>query len=95
MKIIASIEDIRTELQRRIYVSTWGNGYCTDCTAPFPYRILHDGIANWTANVAATGSGCEGCLLEIIETMRREYDLPPQPLSGAIARLLSWRKHEI
>jgi hypothetical protein len=93
MKTIASVEDIRAEMQRRIKTSTWGKGYYADCSAPFPYRIPHDGIANWTANVSATAKpGCEGFLLETIATMRRDYDLPPQPLSDVVAHLMSWRK---
>ena len=93
MKAVASIEDIRAEIQRRINTSTWGKGYCADCSAPIPYRILDDGIANWAANVAATPKpGCEGFLLEIIASVRRDYDLPAQPLKEAIADLLSSRK---
>lgn len=93
MKVVASIEDIRAEMQGRIETSTWGRGYCADCSAPFPYRILYDGIANWTANVAATAKpGCESLLLEITASVRRDYDLPPQPLSDAIVQLLSgWK----
>jgi hypothetical protein len=93
MKIVASIEDIRAEFQRRINISTWGRGYCVGCPAPFPYRIVHDGVANWTAPVVTTKPGCEGFILEIIAaTVRQGYDLPGQPLRGAIRDLLTSRK---
>jgi hypothetical protein len=93
MKTVASVEDIRAEMQRRIDISTWVSGYCAGCPAPLPYRILDDGIANWTANVGATAKlGCEGLILEIIAEVRRDYDLPPQPLGDAIAHLLSGPK---
>ena len=96
MKTIASIEDIRAEMQRRIDASTWGRGYCAGCPAPLPYRSLDDGVANWSTNVAAAARpGCEGFLLEIIAGLRRDYDLPPQPLDDAVASLLSDRKSTI
>ena len=93
MKTVAAIEDIRAEMQRRINVSTWGRGYCAECAAPPPYRIPHDGVANWTANVAATTKrGCEGFLLEIIASMRHDYDLPPQMLRDVISHLIGGSK---
>ena len=93
MKTIATIEEIRTEIQRRINRSAWANGYCAGCTAPVPWRIPHDGIANWMAHAGATERpGCEGFILEVIAAVRKDYDLPPQPLNVAIARLLSSRK---
>jgi hypothetical protein len=90
MKIVASVEGIRAEMQRRINTSTWGKGYCADCSAPFPYRIPHDGIANWAANVAAMAKpGCEGFLLDVIASVREEYDLPSQSLGAVITDLLA------
>ena len=93
MKTLASIEEIQTEIQRRIDRSTWANGYCAGCSAPVPWRIPHDGIANWTAHAGSTERpGCEGFILEVIAAVRQDYDLPPQPLSAAIERLLAARK---
>ena len=93
MKTLATIEEIRTEIQRRINRSAWANGYCAGCTAPVPWRIPYDGIANWMAHAgAAERPGCEGFILEVIAAVRQDYDLPPQPLNVAIARLLSSRK---
>jgi hypothetical protein len=93
MKAIGSVEDIRSEIQRRIDTSNWARGFCADCEAPFPYRVAHDGIANWIANVAPTAKpGCEGFLLNIVASVRRDYDLPAQSLKEAIADLLSSRK---
>lgn len=93
MKTIASIEEIRAEIQRRITCSEWAGGYGADCEAPTPRRIARDGIANWTAHVAPTAKrGCEGFLLDIVASVRRDYDLSPQPLTEAIADLLSGRK---
>jgi hypothetical protein len=80
MKTVASIEEIQAEIQRRIACSDWASGYCAECEAPFPLRISHDGIANWTAQVAPSAKrGCEGFLLGIVASVRRDYDLPPQP----------------
>jgi hypothetical protein len=45
MKTVASIEEIRAEIELRIDTSTWGRGYCVGCPAPLPYRIVHEGIA--------------------------------------------------
>jgi hypothetical protein len=93
MKTLASIEEIQAEIQRRIDVGTWADGYCTGCPAPIPWRIPRDGIANWMAHVGSTSRpGCEGFILEVIASVRQEYDLPPQPLDVAIARLLSGRR---
>src|SRR5687767_1030408 len=93
MKTIASIEEIRTEMQRRIDASKWADGYCAGCQAPIPWRIPHDGIANWTADVAPTEKrGCEGSVLVIVAAARRDYDLPAQPLTEAVARLLTGRE---
>lgn len=93
MKTIASIEDIRAEMQRRINTSTWGKGYCADCSAPFPYRIPYDGIANWAANVATTAKpGCEGFLLDVIASVRDEHDLPSQSLGAVITDLFAGRR---
>lgn len=92
LKIIASIGEIQAELQRRIEESTWAN--CSDCSAPLPYRILHDGVANWMADHSSGEKrGCESLLLEVIASVRRDYDLPAQSPSGATTRLLSGRKH--
>jgi hypothetical protein len=87
MKVIASIEEIRTEMQRRIDASKWADGYCAGCQAPIPWRIPHDGIANWTADVAPTEKrGCEGFVLGVVAAVRRDYDLPARPLMEAIVR---------
>jgi hypothetical protein len=93
MKTLASIEEIQAEIQRRIKLSTWADGYCAGCSAPIPWRIPHDGVANWMAHPGSTERpGCEGHILEVIAAVREDYDLPPQPLGVAIARLLSGRK---
>jgi len=93
MKTLAPIEEIQAEIQHRIDVSTWADGYCAGCSAPIPWRIPHDGIANWMAHIGSTAlPGCEGFVLEVIASVRQEYDLPPQPLSVTISRLLSSRK---
>jgi hypothetical protein len=92
MKTIAYFDEIRAEIRDRIAVSNWANGYCRTCEAPILTRIEHDGIANWIAHPAATVRGCEGFLLEIIASVRRDYDLPPQSLPETIRELLSARK---
>ena len=92
MKRYGTLEEIRAEIQRRIETSKWANGYCCDCTAPTPYRIPFDGVANWAATVASTSkAGCEGFLLDIIAALRGEYDLTPETLSNSVERLLVWR----
>jgi hypothetical protein len=93
MKTIASIDEIRAEIGRRIVASTWANGYCGVCEAPLPLRIQHDGIANWIAPVPAGAiRGCEGFLLDIVASVRRDYDLPAQSLMETVRELLSARK---
>ena len=92
MKIVASMENIRAEIQRRIDDSTRGKAWCSGCSAPFPYRIVHDGIANWAAHVATAKPGCEGFILEVVASVRKEYDLPAQPFGEAIRDLFSGRK---
>jgi hypothetical protein len=80
MKTLASIDGIQAELQRRIDESTWADSYCAICLAPVPIRIEDDGVANWTAHAASTARrGCEGFLLDIVSSVRRDYDLPTQP----------------
>ena len=93
MKLTTSIEEIRIEMQRRIDASKWADGYCAGCQAPIPWRIPHDGVANWTADVAPTERrGCEGFVLSIVAAVRRDYDLPEQPLMEATAWLLAGRE---
>ena len=42
------------------------------------------------ANVGATAKkGCESFLLEVIASVRREYDLEPEALASVIDRLLN------
>jgi hypothetical protein len=77
MKLLASIDDIQAELQRRIDGSTWENSYCAICLAPRPFRTEDDGVANWMALPASTARrGCEGFILDIVMSVRRKYDLP-------------------
>lgn len=93
MKIVTSVEGIRTQLQRRMDLSTWIPGYHLGCVAPSPYRIVDDGVANWIVNVSATSKpGCEGFVLQVLSTVRRDYDLPTQSLGEAVAELLFSRK---
>jgi hypothetical protein len=93
MKIVTSIEGIRAELQRRMDLSTWVPGYHSGCLAPSPYRIADDGVANWIANVSSISKpGCEGFILHILSSVRRDYDLPTQSLEQAVTELLYNRK---
>jgi hypothetical protein len=93
MKRVASAKEIRAEIQRRIDTSEWAAGFNPPCVAPMPYRITYDGISNWMANVGAMATpGCEGFVLDIVASLRQEYDLPPQTLRDTIAHLLSSRK---
>lgn len=93
MKTIASIDEIRAEIRRRIVASNWANGYCGGCDAPLPLRILHDGVANWIAPVPAGAlRGCEGFLLDIVASVRHDYDLPAQSLTETVKELLNARK---
>ena len=92
MKTIASIGEIQAELQRRIDGSSWADSYCAICLAPRPVRIDDDGLANWTAYAASTARpGCEGFLLDIVSSVRRDYDLPAQPPLAGIGCLLTAR----
>ena len=93
MKTIASNDEIRAEIGRRIVASKWANGYCGGCEAPLPVRIQHDGIANWIAPVPAGAiRGCEGFLLDVVASVRHDYDLPAQSLTETVRELLSARK---
>jgi hypothetical protein len=93
MKTIASLEEIRAEIRRRIVASKWANGYFGGCEAPILSRIQHDGIANWIAPVpAAAIRGCEGFVLDIVALVRQDYDLPAQSLTDTVRELLGARK---
>jgi hypothetical protein len=93
MKIVASHEEIHAEIGRRIVASKWANGYCGNCEPPLPLRITHDGIANWSAPTASTAiRGCEGFLLDVVASVRRDYDLPVQPWAEMVRDLLGARK---
>jgi hypothetical protein len=92
MKRRCSLAEIRAEMQRRIDGSDWGNGYCSGCPAPTPYRIPFDGVSNWTATVASTAKPrCEGLVLDIVAALRKECKLKPESLAyrppAALARL--------
>jgi hypothetical protein len=92
MKRQCTLEEIHAEMQRQIDASSWAHGYCRDCTAPTPYRIPFDGVANWTATVASTAKpGCEGFLLDIVAALRTECELEPETVSQSVERLLPWR----
>ena len=88
MKRHCFLEEIREKMQRLISESTWAGGHCARCQAPTPYRIPHDGVANWSAHVATAKPGCEGFILGIVATVRRECDLKPQTLEDLVARVL-------
>jgi hypothetical protein len=93
MKTIAGTKAITAEIQRRIAISAFANGYCAKCSVPPLYRIEHDGCANWAAEIASTAlRGCEGFLLGIIADVRRDYDLPPESTSDVVKHLLNGRK---
>jgi hypothetical protein len=93
MKTIASLDEIHAEIRRRIAASEWADGYCRDCEAPLPMRILHDGVANWIAPVPAGAiRGCEGFLLDVVASVRHDYDLPAQSMTDTVRELLSARK---
>jgi hypothetical protein len=93
MKTIAGTEAITAEIQRRIAISPFANGYCAKCSVPPLYRIEHDGYANWAANIAPTElGGCEGFVVGIIADVRRDYDLAPESTSEVVKHLLNGRK---
>jgi hypothetical protein len=93
MKRRCSLAEIRTEMQRRIDSSDWSDGYCSGCPAPTPYRIPHDGIANWTANIAATPKpGCESLILRVVDEVRRDCDLHSESVGEVIGRLFFRRQ---
>jgi hypothetical protein len=93
MKITASEQQITAEILRRIRASPFANGYCADCTAPKLYRIKDDGCANWAAESIPTHPrGCEGFVLSIVDSVRRDYDLPPQSAAEVAEQLLSSRQ---
>ncbi len=91
-KIVASHEEIRAEIGRRILASKWANGYCGGCDAPIPTRIPHDGIANWIGPAAVAMRGCEGFLFDVVASVRHDYDLPAQSSPETVRELLSARK---
>jgi hypothetical protein len=79
MKTLGSINEIQAEIQRRIDGSSWADGYCASSLAPMPFRIEDDGVANWMAHAASTARrGCEGFVLDVVASVRRDYDLPAQ-----------------
>ena len=93
MKKQCSLEEIRAEMQRRIESSNWADGYCADCPAPIPYRVPHDGFANWMANVASTTKPeCESLMLQVVAAVRQDFDARPETLGEAVQLLLSWRQ---
>jgi hypothetical protein len=93
MKIVASHEEIRAEIGRRILASKWANGYCASCDAPIPTRIAHDGIANWMAPAAAVAlRGREGFVFDVVASVRHDYDLPAQSWPEAVKELQGTRK---
>lgn len=88
MKAIASEQQIAAEIQRRITVSTFANGYCAKCTAPKPYRIKNDGCANWSADIPATElRGCEGFVLSIVASVRHDHDPAAQSTPEVVRHL--------
>ena len=78
---------MRAGNQRRIDTNEWAAGFNPPRVAPMPYRITHDGVSNWMANVGATATpGYEGLDLGIVARCARER-FPPQSLGDTIARL--------
>ena len=89
MKPFCSLEELRAKMQQSIDADSWAGGYCVGCPAPTPYRIPYDGVANWTAPIAATAKpGCEGVILQAIAAVRQDYDMEPEPLADLVARRL-------
>ena len=66
MKRQCTLEEIHAEIQRRIEASDWADGFCRDCTAPEPYRILTTasptGPRRWLPSQGAKAS-CSTSLL--------------------------------
>jgi hypothetical protein len=93
MKIIARAEEITAEIERRIATSPFANGYCARCAVPPLYRIENDGCANWAAEIVPTElRGCEGFVLGIVASVRRDYDLPPQSTAEVVGHLVNGHK---
>src|ERR1044072_4475402 len=93
MKRKCSLEEILADMQRRIDSSDWGDGYCSGCPAPRPYRIPYDGIASWTANIASTPKpGCQSLILLVVADMRSECDLLPEGMRDTLERVFFRRQ---
>ena len=94
MKKRCTIEELRQEIATSVRTSAWADGYCCDCAIPQPYRIPHDGIANWTVNISSVNKpGCESLMLEIVDRLRHERDLPRESLGNGteVALMAEWR----
>lgn len=73
-KIVATAEEIQTEIARRIAQDPTGE--CKDCEAPMPVPIdRRDGV-NWSvASFPKLVPGCTVFMMQLLSDMMDSYDL--------------------
>lgn len=73
-KIVATAEEIRTEIARRIAADP--TGQCRDCDAPMPVPIERRDGVNWSvAHFPNLVPGCTAFIMRILSSMMETYDL--------------------
>lgn len=77
-KAIATAEQIRDEIRRRIQADMSMMGKCVGCGAPLPVRLAErrgDGV-NWTIeSFPALEPGCAAFMMRVLSSVMNDYDL--------------------
>jgi hypothetical protein len=76
-KRLATAEQLRFEIQRRIRESEAADRRCRDCQAPTPRRAdMHDATANWTVDPIADADPMQRAFVDgIVQAMRLDYQM--------------------
>ncbi|MBL8688931.1 MAG: hypothetical protein JNL04_07510 [Rhodospirillaceae bacterium] len=73
-KILATAEEIRAEIARRIAAEP--TGQCRDCVAPMPVPIERRDGVNWSVDhFPKLVPGCTAIIMRILSSMMDAYDL--------------------
>ncbi|AOZ04347.1 hypothetical protein BKK81_33820 (plasmid) [Cupriavidus sp. USMAHM13] len=78
IKNIASAEQIRNEIQRRLQENADLGDACRDCTVPLPARTdpASNGGCNWSINsFPGMAAACLPAAMAVTREVMREYDL--------------------
>jgi hypothetical protein len=83
-RTVATAEQIRAEITRRIAARAAIEGKCADCAAPtpVPIELRGDGV-NWSIeHFPSLPDGCVPFMMSVLNSVMRDYELADGPASA-------------